>query len=101
MRVLGADLSPIQPSEIPSNCSFRVQNVETEWDSDETFDLIHARAMFIAFADWPQFFKNCYKYYLSSILIAPLTQRRHLKPGGYIELTEFCLPSKSIHSVEP
>src|ERR1700712_5407921 len=63
MSVLGVDLSPIQPSEVPSNCSFRVQNIENGWDSDEKFDLIHARAMFIAFEDWLQFFKNCYRYH--------------------------------------
>ena len=59
--VQGVDLSPIQPVEIPGNCSFRVQNVETEWDTEEQFDFIHSRAMFIAFTDWSQFIKNCYK----------------------------------------
>jgi hypothetical protein len=63
MTVQGIDLSPIQPSDVPSNCSFRVQNIESGWDSDEKFDLIHARAMIIAFADWLQFFKDCYRYY--------------------------------------
>jgi hypothetical protein len=65
MSVQGVDLSPIQPSEVPSNCSFHVQNIVDGWDSDEKFDLIHARAMIIAFADWLQFFKDCYRYRLS------------------------------------
>jgi hypothetical protein len=26
--VQGVDLSPIQPSEVPGNCSFHVQNIE-------------------------------------------------------------------------
>ena len=99
MNVLGVDLSPIQPSGFPSNCSFRVQNVETEWDSDERFDLIHARAMIVAFTDWPQFFKNCYKYYCLLALIKILTEYRYLKPGGYIELHEFCLPTSSLSGV--
>ena len=68
MSVLGVDLSPIQPSDLPSNCSFRVLNVEDVWDSDERFDLIHARAMIIAFTDWLKFFQSCYKYYLSPFL---------------------------------
>jgi hypothetical protein len=68
MSVLGVDLSPIQPSERPSNCSFRILNVETGWDSEEKFDLIHTRAMITAFTDWPRFFQNCYKYYFLSYL---------------------------------
>jgi hypothetical protein len=62
MSVQGVDLSPIQPFEVPSNCSFRIQNIENEWDSDEKIDLIHARAMIIAIAGWLNFFKNCYRY---------------------------------------
>jgi hypothetical protein len=62
MTVLGVDLSPIQPKDVPANCSFRVQNVETEWNTDEQFDLIHCRAMILAFGDWLEYMKIAYKY---------------------------------------
>ena len=101
MSVQGVDLSPIQPSDVPSNCSFRVQDIEKGWDSDERFDLIHARAMIIAFADWLQFFKNCYRYHYLPVFVASLTNSRHLKPGGYLELHDFCLPCKSLRGVTP
>jgi hypothetical protein len=61
MTVLGIDLSPIQPKNIPDNCSFRVQNVETDWDTDEQFDLIHCRAMILAIGDWPGYIKNAFR----------------------------------------
>jgi len=77
--VLGIDLSPIQPPHVPLNCSFRVDNVEADWILDETYDFIHLRAMILAIKNWPQLIQQAFQ---------------HLKPGGYIELQDFCLPSR-------
>jgi len=77
--VLGIDLSPIQPEYVPINCSFRVDNAEHEWPSNEVYDLIHTRAMLAAIADWPKLFGQAFA---------------HLRPGGYLEMHDFCLPSK-------
>jgi SAM-dependent methyltransferase len=45
--VIGTDLSPIQPSSVPPNCRFYVDDNESEWTfgPDETFGFIHGRAL--------------------------------------------------------
>lgn len=53
--VIGTDISPIQPSWIPPNCQFYVDDAEaTEW-AYENYDLIHGRSLGGAIADWPRF----------------------------------------------
>jgi Methyltransferase domain len=59
--VLGIDISPIQPSYVPINCSFRIDNIEADWVPDEKFDLIHSRAMVGAIKSWPQFFTQAFE----------------------------------------
>jgi SAM-dependent methyltransferase len=98
--VLGMDLSPIQPEYAPANCSFRVDNVEDDWVQEENYDYIHSRAMLVAIKDWRRFTSQAFQYVL--ILICPvhhskagddlISQSRHLKPGGYIELQDLCFP---------
>ena len=43
--VIGLDLAPIQPTEVPENCEFRICDLRTELDDyyDGSVDLIHAR----------------------------------------------------------
>ncbi|KAI5813721.1 S-adenosyl-L-methionine-dependent methyltransferase [Pyronema omphalodes] len=41
-QVTGIDLSPIQPSWIPSNCTFEIDDIEATWTmAPGTFDYIH------------------------------------------------------------
>ncbi|KAL4803137.1 S-adenosyl-L-methionine-dependent methyltransferase [Aspergillus unguis] len=78
-RVTGVDLSPIQPSLVPPNCIFEIDDVTLPWTYPaNTFDFIHIREMFGCIPDWDEFFRNCWNC---------------LKPGGYIEVVE--------HSVHP
>ncbi|KAK2808344.1 hypothetical protein FQN50_004729 [Emmonsiellopsis sp. PD_5] len=73
-RVTGIDLSPIQPTFIPPNCVFEIDDITLPWTyPHDHFDFIHIREMFGSIPDWDLFFKNC----LSS-----------LKPGGYLEIVE-------------
>lgn len=51
-HVVGIDLSPIQPSNIPPNCRFFVDDIESPWTFDSKFDFIHARAMSGSIRDW-------------------------------------------------
>ncbi|KAF2672387.1 S-adenosyl-L-methionine-dependent methyltransferase [Microthyrium microscopicum] len=76
--VLGVDLSPIQPAYVPVNCSFRVDNVETDWVHEETYDFIHSRAMVAALKDWPGFIQQAFD---------------HLNPGGYLEMQDVSFPT--------
>ncbi|KAL8766199.1 MAG: hypothetical protein Q9209_006964 [Squamulea sp. 1 TL-2023] len=73
-QVVGTDLSPIQPTWVPPNCMFEVDDVTMEWTfRKNSFDFIHSREMFGSIADWDEYFRQCYL---------------HLKPGGYVEALE-------------
>ncbi|KAI8934044.1 hypothetical protein NX059_008811 [Plenodomus lindquistii] len=76
-RILGTDLSPIQPAQVPPNCEFLIDDCEEEWIYTTQFDYIHTRAMVAAVKDWDRFFVQAYT---------------NLKPGGYIECQELTFP---------
>ncbi|KAL6173373.1 hypothetical protein ACJQWK_00927 [Exserohilum turcicum] len=79
--VLGTDLSPTQPSMIPPNLHFEVDDFTEPWlYRKESFDLIHARSLFGCVADWPTFYKEALD---------------HLQPGGFIEQLEMSVVPKS------
>ncbi|KAJ6178230.1 hypothetical protein N7519_008691 [Penicillium mononematosum] len=75
-EVTGTDLSPIQPSWVPPNLRFVVDDAESQWlySPSRPFDFIHARDLGGAIADWPRLMRQSYE---------------HLRPGGWIELQEF------------
>ncbi|PGH18052.1 hypothetical protein AJ79_00678 [Helicocarpus griseus UAMH5409] len=70
-QVIGNDLSPIQPSWIPSNCMFEIDDLESEWPYTRPFDFIHAREMAGSISDFDRLFKQAYD---------------NLVPGGYFEI---------------
>jgi ubiquinone/menaquinone biosynthesis C-methylase UbiE len=73
-NVLGIDLSPIQPTWLPPNVHFMVDDVESSWLHPQNhFDYIHSRHTVQAVKDWPRL--------LDSAL-------QHMKPGGWMELQE-------------
>ncbi|KAF5004713.1 hypothetical protein FDECE_8824 [Fusarium decemcellulare] len=73
-NVLGVDLSPIQPSFVPPNCKFEVDDINQEWTyPEEKFDFIHMRGLTGCIPDWDQFHEKAIKY---------------LKPGGWVEHVE-------------
>ncbi|KAF4843324.1 Secondary metabolism regulator laeA [Colletotrichum siamense] len=76
-HVIGADLSPIQPSFAPVNCIFEVDDLEKEWTWSEPFDFIFARSMMGSFADWPAVIEQAYN---------------NLEPGGYFEIHDIIYP---------
>lgn len=72
--VIGTDLSPIQPSLVPPNLQFEVDDFELEWTyTKESFDFIHARALYGSVSDHHSLYRQVLK---------------HLKPGGWFEETE-------------
>ncbi|KAJ5936703.1 hypothetical protein N7466_003153 [Penicillium verhagenii] len=75
-EVMGTDLSPIQPSWVPPNLRFHVDDAESPWlfSANRPFDFIHARDLGGAIADWPRLL---------------LQAHEHLRPGGWVELQEF------------
>lgn len=75
-EVIGTDLSPIQPTWVPPNCKFYVDDMESEWlfRDGEKFDYIHGRGLGGAITDWARLYQQAFE---------------NLKPGGWIEMQEF------------
>ncbi|KZL71161.1 methyltransferase domain-containing protein (UMTA) [Colletotrichum tofieldiae] len=72
-EVLGVDLSPIQPRDVPPNVRFEVDDVEEEWLYSQPFDYIHLRFMNGSLADWKKIITKAYD---------------NLLPGGYLEIQD-------------
>lgn len=79
--VIGTDVSPSQPSWIPPNVQFQIDDCTQEWTfAANHFDLIHIRYLIGSIIDWPALFKEAFKA---------------TKPGGYLESYEV---SPTLHS---
>ncbi|KAF6798128.1 methyltransferase domain-containing protein [Colletotrichum sojae] len=76
-KVIGVDLSPIQPQDTPPNCRFEVDDVEKEWTWSQPFDFVFIRHGNACFASWEGLLKRAYD---------------NLEPGGYIELQDNAFP---------
>ncbi|GME22706.1 Methyltransferase type 11 [Neofusicoccum parvum] len=75
-EVSGNDLSPEQPSWVPPNVKFHVDDVELDWAHSQKFDYIFSRYMATSIGDWPKLVKNVYN---------------NLEPGGWAEFQDFDL----------
>jgi SAM-dependent methyltransferase len=85
--VIGTDLSPIQPIWTPPNCSFQLDDASLDWTfADNTFDFIHIRCLLGSIKDWVKVYRECY---------------RCLKPGGWLEHTDFGVESCSDDNTLP
>ncbi|EGX46144.1 hypothetical protein AOL_s00110g308 [Orbilia oligospora ATCC 24927] len=72
--VIGNDLSPIQPTWVPPNVKFEIDDAESQWTHpDNSFDFVYARYMLGSIADWPKLIGQAYQA---------------IKPGGYLEIFE-------------
>ncbi|GAD92425.1 TAM domain methyltransferase, putative [Paecilomyces variotii No. 5] len=71
--VTGTDLSPIQPSWVPPNCRFIIDDFELEWNFSQPFDFIHARSIEGSVKDYQRLFSQAH---------------RNLKPGGWFEVAD-------------
>jgi SAM-dependent methyltransferase len=76
-RVIGMDLSSIQPGVVPSNVDFMIGDFTASWDFDHKFDYIHSRAITIGVRDWEKLVDEVW---------------RNLEPGGWVEFQEYHLP---------
>ncbi|KAF8243752.1 S-adenosyl-L-methionine-dependent methyltransferase [Wilcoxina mikolae CBS 423.85] len=73
-QVIGTDLSPIQPTWLPPNCHFEVDDAEQEWTfPPNNFDFIYARNVAQGIQNWDKLMEQIY---------------RCVVPGGYAELSE-------------
>ncbi|KAJ7581460.1 S-adenosyl-L-methionine-dependent methyltransferase [Mycena floridula] len=75
-EVIGIDLAPIQPREVPPNCTFELYDLDSEASipyPDGHFDLIHARSMHTGIRSYPHLLRE-----ISRLLV----------PGGLVILIE-------------
>ncbi|KFY10977.1 hypothetical protein V491_07386 [Pseudogymnoascus sp. VKM F-3775] len=73
-EVIGTDLSPTQPSFVPPNLRFELDDAQLDWTFNTgTFDFVHIRCLFGAISDWPKLYGDAF---------------RTIKPGGWIEQVE-------------
>ncbi|KAL6866874.1 S-adenosyl-L-methionine-dependent methyltransferase [Trichoderma novae-zelandiae] len=72
-EVLGLDLSPIQPSWVPPNVKFLIDDVEAEWLNGDNWDFVHLRNMI-------------------PVMRAPVALLRqaydNIRPGGWVEIQD-------------
>lgn len=62
-KVVGMDISPIQPKDNPPNVEWLLQNVETEWPfPSESFDYIHLSLLNGSFPDFSRIMQTIVKY---------------------------------------
>jgi len=72
--VVGTDLSPVQPTMVPPNLKFEIDDFELEWTfQKDSFDFIHWRLLLASVSDYPKLFRQAFQ---------------HTKPGGYMEIHE-------------
>ncbi|KAH8894492.1 methyltransferase type 11 [Thozetella sp. PMI_491] len=70
-EVIGTDISPIQPSLVPPNLQFEIEDCTREWTFEaSSFDFVHIRYLVGSVPDWTELYKQAYDV---------------LKPGGYLE----------------
>ncbi|KAF9872790.1 umta methyltransferase family protein [Colletotrichum karsti] len=72
-KVIGNDLSAIQPAWVPTNVTFEIDDVESPWVGNQKYDYIMCRYMAAAIKDWPGLVKNIHD---------------NLKPGGWAEFQD-------------
>lgn len=73
-EVIGTDISPSQPTWVPPNLKFEIDDAQQDWTfQPESFDFIHVRYMHGAIGDWPKFYQQMFQF---------------LKPGGWFQHIE-------------
>ena len=65
----------VKPAWTPPNCRFELDDASQTWaHADNSLDYIHIRNLLGSIRDWPQLYRECF---------------RCLKPGGWLEHTDF------------
>ncbi|KAL1994558.1 hypothetical protein VTN49DRAFT_2028 [Thermomyces lanuginosus] len=74
-EVIGCDLSPTQPSVVPPNVKFLVDDIESDWAYESNpFDFIHARSLAVSIRNYEKVIRESY---------------RSVKPGGWVEFQDW------------
>lgn len=73
-EVIATDIAPFQPTGVPPNLFFEVDDAREEWTYNKPFDFVHIRGLTGAFSDWRAIYSEA---------------RKHLRPGGTLEVADF------------
>ena len=86
--IIGVDLSPIQPSWVPPNVKFEIDDIEDEWTFPQNhFDFVFSKVMLAgSIANFRRYFEQAF---------------RHTRPGGYFEIQELTTQISSDHYTIP
>lgn len=57
-KVTGIDVSPVQPTWVPPNAYFEVDDYNVEWLDQNRYDLIHARELLGSSPDWVSLYRR-------------------------------------------
>jgi hypothetical protein len=60
--VIGNDLSATQPTFVPPNVRFEIDDVEDPWVNDHKYSWIFCRYMAASIYDWPKLVANIYEF---------------------------------------
>lgn len=76
-EVIATDISTyLQPTNVPPNVVFQIDDAREEWTYQLPFDVIHIRGLTGAFPNWTHVY---------------LQASKHLKPGGILEVVDMDL----------
>jgi SAM-dependent methyltransferase len=74
-EVIANDLAPIQPTSVPPNLRFLIDDIEASWNYErEPFDYVHARYLAASIKDWPKLVSQAFAC---------------IKPGGWVEFQDW------------
>ncbi|KIW00297.1 uncharacterized protein PV09_08187 [Verruconis gallopava] len=73
-EIIGNDISPVQPTSVPPNVRFEVDDIESDWVYSANFDYIHGRYLTGSIKNWPRLLEQAYRF---------------VKPGGWVEMQDF------------
>ncbi|KAF7557754.1 hypothetical protein G7Z17_g366 [Cylindrodendrum hubeiense] len=86
-KVIGTDLSPIQPSWVPPNVEFIIDDCTQDWTwPADHFDFVHLRGLYGSIPDWKDLYSKAF---------------HHLVPGGWIQDLEMDVKIQSDHVALP
>lgn len=73
-EITATDITCFQPTDVPPNVFFEIDDAQEEWTYMEPFDFIHIRGLSGAFRDWTTVYQEALK---------------HLQPNGILEVADF------------
>ena len=79
--VTGTDISAVQPSWIPPNCIFQIDDAQLDWTfKPDYFDFVHIRYLYGGIDDWAKLYRQAFT---------------HTKPGGWFQNVEIDIETRS------